>query len=102
MFTIEFNVSLIVILKANNTCILYRRESGVSVSRNNSNVTRSITQQHLLRPPCISTFAPEPPQNTSENEAITNNNKNWLLGSTEEDTKITAADPDISQEIVQK
>ena len=102
MLTIEFDVSIIVILKANNRGILYRRESGVSVSRNNSNVTRSITQQHLLRPPCISTFAPEPPQITSEKEAITNNNKNWLLGSTEEDTKITAADPDISQEIVQK
>ena len=102
MFTIKFNVSLIVILNTNNRGILYRRESGVSVSRNNSNVTRSITQQHILRPPCISTFAPEPPQITSEKESITNNNKNWLLGSTEEDNKITAADPDISQEIVQK
>ena len=91
-------------MKGNDTCIYNRRVSGVSVSRNNSNVTRSITQQHLLRPTNILTLEPEPPQNTSEKEAITNNQNKWLLGSSEEDTNtlITAADPDISQEIVQK
>jgi len=73
------------------------RASGVSVSRNNSNVTKSI-----LRSPFALTVAPEPPQNTSEKEATQKNENNWLLGSTEEIANITAADPDISQEIRNK
>merc|ERR1719233_1422559 len=72
----------------------------IGVSRNGSNVTKNTAQQHLLRPGYISTIVPEPQQNTSEKAATTSNHMDSLLGSSEE-TKITAADPDIAQEIIE-
>ena len=70
------------------------------MSRNGSNVTKNTAQHHLLRPAYISTIGPEPQQNTSEKAATTSNHMDSLLGSSEE-TKITAADPDIAQEIIE-
>ena len=41
----------------------------------------------------MSTFAPELPHSNSEESAGQQEPVNWLLGSGEEDAKITAADP---------
>lgn len=77
------------------------RENGVarnSVSRANSHLTKN-NANSLLRRPSVSTFAPELPKCNPEETQSQSEPVNWLLGSCEEDTKITAADPVHSSEV---
>ena len=76
---------------------LCSREGGVSrisVSRANSNVTKN-PAHGLIRRPSVSTFAPEQPHNSQEENGNQQDQVNWLLGSSSE---ATMAEQDQSEE----
>ena len=78
----------------NNFC--YRRDnsqSRVSVSRANSNITKS-NAKSLIKRPSVTDFAPEEQQISHEGNVSQQDHVDWLLGSSSEDAKATIAEPD--------